>query len=390
MISLIVPITDSGDRLVGALLLGEKRSEEPYSANDGRLLEAIAKQAAVVRENLRLRARVSDEVRIRHDVLARLDGRLPGLLKECPACGACFEGEVDRCARDGAPLILSLPVARTIDGRYRLERLIGKGGMGAVYEARDLRLGRTVAVKILLGRAFGHQPALRRFRREAHAAARLNHPNVVSVYDFGSLEGQGAYLVMERAAWRDAARRARSWAALPPAVAADWFGPMLDGLAAAHAQGIVHRDLKPENVIGQRGRGRAAGREDPRPRPRQVPRRGAGLRDDDRRGPRPGHARLHVARAAPRASRPRTDIFAVGVMLIEALTGRRPFQGETYAELWRSLQQTTVRLPGSSREVHAFNELLRRCLAADPADRCPSAAAFAQELIPLLRRLGST
>ena len=120
-----------------------------------------------MRENLRLRARVSDEVRVRHDVLARLDGRLPDLLKECPACGACFDGEVERCARDGAPLTLSLPVSRTIDGKYRLDQLIGKGGMGAVYEARDLRLDRSVAVKVLLGRAFGHQPALRRFRREA-------------------------------------------------------------------------------------------------------------------------------------------------------------------------------------------------------------------------------
>ena len=137
--NLLVPIRDSSDRLVGVLLLGEKKSEEPYQANDRQLLQAVAQQTAVMRENLRLRAQVSDEQRIRHDVLARLDGSLD-LLKECPACGACFDSSAKRCDRDGMLLTLSMPVGRTIDAKYRLDQLIGKGGMGAVYEARDLRL----------------------------------------------------------------------------------------------------------------------------------------------------------------------------------------------------------------------------------------------------------
>src|SRR5262249_34943280 len=95
---LVVPVAGAAEGVVGALLLGEKKSEDPYGADDRRLLQAIASQAAVVRENLRLRARVSEDQRIRHDVLARLDGRLPDLLKQCPACGACFEGGVEECA----------------------------------------------------------------------------------------------------------------------------------------------------------------------------------------------------------------------------------------------------------------------------------------------------
>ena len=183
-VTLLVPVSDSRDRLVGVLMLGEKKSEEPYTASDRRLLHAVAKQMAIARENLQLRAKVGEEHRIRHDVLAKLDGTLKDLLKECPVCGECFDGAETVCDNDGQALTLTLPVSRTVDGKYRLERRIGKGGMGTVYEARDLRLDRSVAVKLMQGRAFGNQAALRRFHREARAAARLNHPNIVSVHDF--------------------------------------------------------------------------------------------------------------------------------------------------------------------------------------------------------------
>ena len=137
----------------------------------------------MVGENLRLRAQVGEAEHIQHDVLAHLDSRFANLLKECPSCGACFDSDVDRCEGDGTTLTLSLPVDRTIEGKYRLDRLIGRGGMGVVYEAHDLRLDRLVAVKLLNGRAFGQDQALRRFQREARAAARLAHPNIVRVFD---------------------------------------------------------------------------------------------------------------------------------------------------------------------------------------------------------------
>ena len=386
-ISLIVPMMDAGDRLVGALVLGAKKSEEPYSAGDRRLLEAIAKQAAVVRENLRLRARVHDEVRGRHDVLARLDGRLPDVLKECPACGACFDGDVERCEHDGRSLRLSLPVVRTIDGKYRLDRLVGKGGMGAVYEARDLGLDRSVAVKIMLSRAFGEQAALRRFRREARAAAHLNHPNIVAVYDFGPLEGEGAYLVMEMVRGQTLRAELDRLTRMPPALAAEWFGPLLDGAGAAHAHDIVHRDLKPENVIGRRddsgvlavkildlGLVKFRGGES----------LATGTMTAD------GFVMGTPAYMSPeqilgREVDHRTDIFALAVMLAEALTGRRPFQGDTFADLLFAQRQTPYRLPGSSQPAQAVGDLLQQCLAADPGDRIASAATLRGELIPLLR-----
>ena len=378
---------DAGDRLVGAFLLGGKKSEEPYSDGDRLLLNAIAKQAADARESLRLRARVNDEVRVRHDVLARLDGRLPDVLKECPACGACFEGGVERCEHDGEPLKLSLPVARTIDGKYRLDRLIGKGGMGAVYEAWDLRLERTVAVKIMLSRAFGAQAALRRFRREARAAAHLDHPNVVGVFDFGPLEGEGAYLVMEIVRGRTLRAELDHLTRMPPRVAADWFGPLLDGTAAAHAHGIIHRDLKPENVIGRRD---DAGSLAVKILDLGLVKFGAGAALAT--GPMTADglvmgtpAYMSPEQLLGREVDHRTDIFAVAVMLIESLTGRRPFQGDTLADLLLAQQQTSYRLPGSSTPARALGDLLQQCLAADPRDRVSSAATLCGDLIPLLR-----
>ncbi len=385
-VSLIVPLMDSGDRLVGTFMLGEKRSEEPYSAGDTRLLSAIARQAAVVRENLRLRARVDEEVRVKYDVLARLDSRVPNLLKECPACGACYEGALECCPADGRLLALSLPVARTIDGRYRLERLLGTGGMGAVYEARDLRLERMVAVKILLGRAFGQPAALRRFHREARATARLNHPNIVALYDYGSLEGEGAYLVMERVqgvTLRAELERRRS---LPPAVAADWFEPLLEGLAAAHAAGIIHRDLKPENVMG-----------------RQTPSGTLLVKLLDlglvkfHTGEPPTSGSMTaqgIIMGTPGYMAPeqlfagevdqRTDLFAVGVMLIEVLTGQRPLPAMDPRRS-RSLARWSEQVRGPSLQLRTLERLLRRCLAEDPRERFPSADALREELIPLLR-----
>lgn len=385
-ISLIVPLMDTGDRLVGALLLGGKKSQEPYSVGDARLLSAIARQTAVARENLRLRACLGKEVRVKHDVLARLDNRLPNLLKECPDCGACFDGAVDRCLADGRLLALSLPVPRTIDGKYRLDRQIGKGGMGAVYEARDLRLERVVAVKILLGPAFGQQSALRRFRREARATAHVSHPNIVALYDYGSLEGDGAYLVMERLEGVTLRAELEARTSLPPALAADWFDPLLDGLAAAHARGIIHRDLKPENVMGLQAApgtlvvkildlGLAKFRTEDPPTTASVTAEGVVMGTPSYMSPE---------QLLGRDVDQRTDIFAVAVMLIEALTGLRPLKA-TDPRRPRTLAGWPDRARATSVQVRELDSLVRRCLAEDPQARFPSAGVLRAELIPLLR-----
>jgi len=386
---LIVPITSSDERLVGVLMLGEKKSEEPYSASDRRLLQAIARQTAVARENLQLKAQVGEEQRIRHDVLARLDPGLEGLLKECPTCGACFDSPAETCDRDGRTLTLSLPVSRTIDGKYRLDQLIGKGGMGAVYEARDLRLQRAVAVKLMTSHIFGEERALQRFQREARTTARLNHPNIVSVYDYGALERGGAYLVMERIHGVTLRVEVNRAGALRPALAADWFEQMLDGVSAAHGHGIVHRDLKPENVVGQRRDSGALavkildfGLAKFRPFERTAEAASTITEKDIVVGT---FGYMPPEQLLRREVDQRTDIFALGVMLVEMLTGHRPFQGKTYGEVLRAILNDVYHLPGGSSQIRALDELVQRCLAKEPQDRFSSAEALRQELIPALR-----
>jgi eukaryotic-like serine/threonine-protein kinase len=249
---LIVPIIGSRPPLAGLLLLGEKKSEEPYSPSDKSLLQSLAGQMALVSENVWLQERLDEESRIRHEVLARLDQSEVKLLRECPRCHACYDSDAAACSADGSELTVTLPVERVIEGKYRLESRIGRGGMGAVYVATDLRLNRSVAVKIMTGGLFGNRSALRRFEREARATAQLMHPNIVAIHDYGRVGSDGAYLVMERVpgcTWCSALERRKR---LAPEIAAWWFDQLLGGLQAAHAAGIVHRDLKPDNVLVDR------------------------------------------------------------------------------------------------------------------------------------------
>jgi hypothetical protein len=193
-VELAVPMIGADERLDGLLLLGAKHSEEPYAARDRKLLVGVGAQVALAYDALELRERVERERRFNRDVLSKIETANVDLTRECQLCGRCYDAPVELCPTDGGIVRPTLPVARTVDGRYRLERLLGKGGMGAVYEASDLRLKRSVAFKVLVADIFGDGAALRRFEREARVCARLSHPNVVTLYDYGPLGSHGAYI----------------------------------------------------------------------------------------------------------------------------------------------------------------------------------------------------
>jgi serine/threonine-protein kinase len=331
---------------------------------------------------LQLKARVGEEQRTRQKVLDHLAKRRFNLLKECEVCGTCFDSSAENCNQDGHPLRFSLPVQRTLDGRYRLDRLIGRGGMGSVYEAWDIGLQRTVAVKIMFG-AFGENRALRRFEREARTAAALHHPNVVSIYDYGAV-GEGAYLVMERI-YGVTLREEIDGGPMAPAALAVRFDQLLDGLSVAHGNRIVHRDLKPENVLVQdRDNSLNVKIVDfglAKMKSLDAPSSGTITED--------GAIMGTVAYMAPEQLfggevDHRADIFAAAVMLVEALTGNRPFTGRTYAQHMRSLLFDTYRLPQASSMWQSLDVLLQQCLAREPRDRLTSAAELRQRLIPLL------
>ncbi len=385
-VRLIVPIAGTRDQLVGVLLLGERKSEEPYSATDRRLLQGLATQIGLVYENQHLQERIRRDADVRRDVLARLDDRRVSLMKECPSCGLCYDGATDRCEKDGAALALTMPIERTLDGKYRLDRALGRGGFGAVFEAWDLRLQRQVAAKVMMGSLFGDQTALRRFEREARAAAKIDHPNITRVHDYGTVGSGGAFLIMELVAgrtWRDELRRS---GVVAPARASEWFRQLLDGLQFAHRMGVVHRDLKPENVMivtssGDTVKimdfGLAKVREADSGATESVTLAGTAMGTLGYMAPETLGGGLVDERA---------DLFGIGVMVVETMVGIRPFTGQTPEQVLASLLRTDYHLPGESPEMRALDAIVQRCLAKDPRDRYGSASELAGDLVPALAR----
>ena len=171
-------------------------------------------------------------------------------MKLCPTCQHCYEDTDASCAQEGhAGLVPSRPGPRLIADKYLLDRLLGRGGVGAVYAGTHVELGRPVAIKLLLPDFLTDQQALERFRREARAAARLNHSNVPDIYDYGTLPGGEAYLVMELVKGLTLRQYLRRRAPLPFADAIRIARQVANGVEAAHQGGIIHRDLKPSNII---------------------------------------------------------------------------------------------------------------------------------------------
>ena len=391
---LVVPMTGTDNRLAGLFLLGQKKSEVPYTASDRQLLEALADQIAVVYENVRLKERVDRDRRIKHEVLSRVEKQQINLLKECPRCGACFDSSQEFCAQDRSELILPLPVERTIEKRYRLDELLGRGGMGAVYQATDLRLNRTVAVKILGSSLFGDAQALRRFEHEAQTSARLIHPNIITVHDYGVLSTGGAYLVMELVEGETLGSILRHDGQIPPERAAACLDQILGAVGAAHAAGVIHRDLKPDNIFitnGDKGQHVVKVLDFGLAKIKQ-------LEGSNSASPTavpmttPGAVMGTVGYMAPEQLTgvvidQRCDVFSLGVITVEMLTGRRPFNGNTYHELLTAILNQPFAFESELPEAAGLKMALQKSLAKEARERFPSAAEMREELIPAIRAL---
>jgi hypothetical protein len=394
---LIVPVRGTDGRLIGLFLLDEKRSETSYTARDRELLETLADQVAIVYENVRLKGRIDREQRIRREVLARFEEQDINLLKECPTCGACYDSSSQFCTKDESELTFSLPVERTIEGRYRLDQLVGKGGMGSVYEATHIQLDRKVAVKILSGSMFGNRVALSRFEREAQISGRLRHPNIIAVHDYGVLKTEGAFLVMELVRGETLREIMEREGRIEPEVVAELLDQILEGVKVAHGEGVIHRDLKPENILisqsekGQRlvkildfGLAKITSGEasDPYKPTSSTP------------ITTPGTIMGTFSYMSPEQLTganvdERSDLFSVGVIAVEALTGRRPFSGRTYHELLASILHGSFRLEGEAKDILFLNGVLNKNLAKDPNSRFSSAVELKKALIPAIYKCRS-
>jgi serine/threonine protein kinase len=173
-------------------------------------------------------------------------------MKECPACKRCFPDEIGFCPHDGIETTPSLLGEPILDARYQLERRLGQGGMGVVFQARHVFLKTSHAIKVILPDLVGNDPNLvARFRQEALAAAAIRHQNIIAVTDFGVVRGTMPFLVMEFVKGKSLHDIMAQEGAMPPARAFELICPIGAGVAAAHRQNIVHRDLKPLNIMIQ-------------------------------------------------------------------------------------------------------------------------------------------
>jgi serine/threonine-protein kinase len=173
-------------------------------------------------------------------------------MKECPVCRRCFPDQVNHCPDDGDATTHSIAGEPILDGRYQLEKRIGHGGMGVVYQARHIFLKTAHAIKVILPDLVGNDPMLvTRFRQEALAAAAIRHQNIIAVTDFGVVRSTMPFLVMEFVNGKSLHDMLAEEGALPPARALEIISAVGAGVAAAHRQGIVHRDLKPLNIMFQ-------------------------------------------------------------------------------------------------------------------------------------------
>jgi eukaryotic-like serine/threonine-protein kinase len=317
-------------------------------------------------------------------------------MKYCSSCNEKFDDGLSFCPTDGEVLEEdpSALIGKVLDGQYQIEALLGKGGMGAVYRARHILLGDRVAIKVLPPEMRSNSEWLRRFQREGQAARRFRHPNAVTVYDLRTSADGTIYLVMEYVEGHtlDAELRKRRKFSASEAVAV--LDPIMSVLNAAHAMGVVHRDLKPENIMI----GTAGTHGDPVVKLLDL---GIAKLREVAGAEKTGNTNLTVAGqmlGTPYYMSPeqwgelpddgnseidgRADIYSLGVVFYEVITGQRPFNGVTLAELRKQhvsvtpppLHQVDPSVPDS------FSQAIARAIAKDRGQRQSTAGELETEL----------
>ncbi|HEX4338161.1 MAG TPA: protein kinase [Polyangiaceae bacterium] len=277
---------------------------------------------------------------------------------------------------------MSLSTGDVIDGKYRIVRLIGEGGMGAVYEGENIRIHRTVAIKVLHAGVAENQDAVQRFEREAQAAGRIGSEHIVEVLDLGNLPDGDRFMVMEFMDGDSLSARIQKRGRLTAQETYPVARQILEGLAAAHGAGIIHRDLKPDNVFLLKRRGGHAD---------FVKLLDFGISKFSALSGESGFSmtRTGAVMGTPYYMSPeqakgakgmdhRADLYAVGVILYECVTGRVPFNADTFNEL---LFKIVLETPQPIEQVipdsdPSFNLIIQKAMAREPAVRYQTSHEF--------------
>jgi serine/threonine protein kinase len=306
---------------------------------------------------------------------------------QCPDCQAVLPAEARFCLSCGARVEQAAPAAeidpifeslkQSIGFQYRIERLLGRGGMGAVYLAHELALDRDVAIKVLPPEQAGASELRERFRREARTAARLNHPNIVPLHTFGEVSGL-VYFVMGFVRGESLGSRIARLGPIEPDEARTLLAGICDALDYAHRHGVVHRDLKPDNILIDAETGAPMltdfGIAKATFSDAQLTTAGQLIGTPHYMSPEQASGRADVGA--------RSDLYSLGVLGYEMLSGRLPFDA---ANPMDALSQRLTRDP-KPLVVHGLPSDLAlaigRCLERDPANRWPDAKSLREALLP--------
>lgn len=270
------------------------------------------------------------------DTLPQAEG-----IKTCPECGLELVGENAVCACDSSlpSRFQSAPakdpfIGTILNGTYQIQEVVGRGGMGSVYRARDILMERTVAIKMLHAHLVQDQASIQRFQQEARAASAINHPNVITAYDFGISESNQPYLIMDFLQGKSLSATIDESNGLEYSRAIHIFAQTCDALHVAHSKGVIHRDLKPSNIMIVQNRddndfvkivdfGIA----------KLLPHSGKQSQNLTQTGELFGSP-LYMSpeQFLGKTLDERTDIYAMGCVMYEALIGRPPFSGEHVLE----------------------------------------------------------
>jgi eukaryotic-like serine/threonine-protein kinase len=280
---------------------------------------------------------------------------------------------------------MDLEIGQLLDNKYKIVRLLGEGGMGAVYEGENVRIHHRVAIKVLHPNVAADSGARERFEREAQAAGHIGSEHIVEVFDLGELPSGARYMVMEFLAGEPLSGRVEKLGRMMPAAIAPLMLQLLEGLGAAHVAGIIHRDLKPENVFLQRAKGGLDFV--------KIVDFGVSKFNQLSGGSAMSMTRTGAVVGTPYYMSPeqvkgaktidhRTDLYSAGVVLFECITGQLPFQADSFNELMFKIAlepplDPEKAVPGLDP---AFARILRKSTAREAADRYQTCEEFAQAI----------